>query len=635
MTDTVVADPVTYALGYALVRFLWQGAVIGLATAVALTLARRGSASLRYLMACAGLFAMAALPIVTFARALPWSGTTISANAGVPRALFATLVDDAPPVAGNPFELFSMLSALAWSPAIVIAWSAGVLLLAARLLVGWRTVAHLRAGAHAVDDGDWIARTTARVAGALGVERRVAVVRSASVDVPAVVGWMRPLIVVPMSAMAGLTPAQLEAIIAHEIAHIRRYDHVVNGVQTIVETLLFYHPSVWWVSRQIRIEREHCCDDIALSLGSTRVDYARALTSLEEARVPRPLLGISAADGSLVGRVRRVLGQSPQPVSRPRVALLIALAVTAVSAAIGASGAQMQAQGPSVVMAAQVVPEPPSAAATNTAQQALASADAQIVALEETYRRARLANDTATLTRLLDPAFVGVGSLDDIPRNKVESLAQWSGRRVTALATTSRERQMEDGAAIVRGVETMTVGGVTQQVRYARVWKVSPSVGWTLVSSIQVPASAGTARRAGMPPPPPPPAPSTGLASVRESITITGERPAGTASDRPAPPGPAVRIGEQGVTAPMKIKDVKPQYPWLARAAGVQGIVFLESIIDTDGSVTNLKVIRSSGSDELDGAAIDAVSQWRYTPTLLNGQPVSVICTMTVNFTLN
>ena len=88
----------------------------------------------------------------------------------------------------------------------------------------------------------------------------------------------------PASALAGLSPQQLEAILAHELAHIRRHDYLVNLLQTLVETLLFYHPAVWWLSRRIRIERENCCDDLAVSLCGDPVAYAKALADLEELR---------------------------------------------------------------------------------------------------------------------------------------------------------------------------------------------------------------------------------------------------------------------------------------------------------------------------------------------------------------
>jgi hypothetical protein len=126
-----------------------------------------------------------------------------------------------------------------------------------------------------------------------------------------VMGWLRPAILLPAGAVTGLSSAQLEAIIAHELAHIRRHDYVINLAQTIVETLLFYHPAVWWLSNRIRLEREHCCDDAAVAVCGDAAGYARALTELEGLRGPRP--AVASVNGSLLTRVQRILG-----VSEPR-----------------------------------------------------------------------------------------------------------------------------------------------------------------------------------------------------------------------------------------------------------------------------------------------------------------------------
>jgi len=140
----------------------------------------------------------------------------------------------------------------------------------------------------------------------LGIEHAVTLLESSMAPVPAVVGWLRPVILVPASAFAGLTPQQLEAILAHELAHVRRHDYLVNLLQAAVETLLFYHPAVWWVSSQVRQERESCCDDLAVSVCGDRLGYARALAALEGLRTPRLALG--ADGGSLLRRIRRLAG---------------------------------------------------------------------------------------------------------------------------------------------------------------------------------------------------------------------------------------------------------------------------------------------------------------------------------------
>ena len=106
------------------------------------------------------------------------------------------------------------------------------------------------------------------------------------VEVPTVIGWLRPVVLMPASALSGMGPQQLEAILAHELAHIRRHDYLVNLLQTVVETLLFYHPAVWWLSGRIRVERENCCDDLAVSLCGDPYAYAeRSPTSRSCARI--------------------------------------------------------------------------------------------------------------------------------------------------------------------------------------------------------------------------------------------------------------------------------------------------------------------------------------------------------------
>ena len=103
------------------------------------------------------------------------------------------------------------------------------------------------------------------------IGRAIRVAQSAAVQVPSVIGWLRPVVLLPMSALTGLTPGQLESILAHELAHIRRHDYVINVLQSAAEVLLFYHPACWWLSRRMRVEREHCCDDAAIEVCGDRL----------------------------------------------------------------------------------------------------------------------------------------------------------------------------------------------------------------------------------------------------------------------------------------------------------------------------------------------------------------------------
>jgi len=170
----------------------------------------------------------------------------------------------------------------------------------------------------------------------MGLERMIRYCECLRLDAPAVLGWFRPVVLLPARALTGLSEEQIEAVIAHELAHIRRLDCFVNLLQIGVETLLFYHPAVWWVSQRIRTEREHCCDDEAIAVCGNAVDYARALTLMEEWRAT-PSLMMAANRSPLSQRIARLLGLSG-PAGRLRVAGL-AVGVACLAGALLAGNA--------------------------------------------------------------------------------------------------------------------------------------------------------------------------------------------------------------------------------------------------------------------------------------------------------
>ncbi|HET6328700.1 MAG TPA: M56 family metallopeptidase, partial [Planctomycetaceae bacterium] len=194
---------------------------------------------------------------------------------------------------------------------IVAIWGVGVGLLSLRLTYGWRTIRRLRASAGELVDPIWTQRFT-RLRERLGVSAPVRLLSSTAATVPLVVGSLKPAILVPASLLTGLSTSQIEALLVHELVHIRRHDYIVNLAQNLLETLFFYHPAVWWVSRQIRKEREHCCDDVA-SAACGALDYAQALASLAELRQASPGFGLAANSTPLVDRIRRLAGVNPSP----------------------------------------------------------------------------------------------------------------------------------------------------------------------------------------------------------------------------------------------------------------------------------------------------------------------------------
>ena len=277
---SVPLHPLMYALGLALLHFIWQGAVVASLLASALFILKGHAASLRYGAALGAILLMPALLAATAWRM--WAS---------------------PFVLSRLWSTDKLESLLPW---IVSVWLIGILFLSLRIAFGWTYAQRLKRQGIISVVTRWQKRL-ARLRWKMKVAQPVCLLESALVHVPTTIGWLRPVILLPISALTGLTLGQLEAILAHELAHVRRYDYFFNLFQTVVETLLFYHPAVWWISNRIRIERERCCDDIAVKVcGDTRT-YARALAVLEELRNVLPQSAIATKSGSLLHRIRRIL----------------------------------------------------------------------------------------------------------------------------------------------------------------------------------------------------------------------------------------------------------------------------------------------------------------------------------------
>lgn len=324
MIDKIAAIPdglyaLAEPLSWVLLHFLWQGALGAALLASALYLLRNHSSRVRYAVSLTTLVGLLMLPAVTWwtlptapesgdvavaeMQAVPVVPTMIAPEAAITSEPASNGASWTNPV-GNQWASIA--------PWVVSLWVVGVLVSSARMLGSWFYTRRLRHQAQPLSNS-WRRRIDA-LAERVGVQRSVEALQSSRVEVPMVAGWWRPVILMPVGFLTGMAPAQVEAIVAHELAHIRRHDVLVGWIQAVAETLLFYHPAVWWVSRQVRIEREHCCDDVAVAVSASRATYARALTKLEERRQPRPALVLAANDGSLLGRIRRLIERpAPQP----------------------------------------------------------------------------------------------------------------------------------------------------------------------------------------------------------------------------------------------------------------------------------------------------------------------------------
>jgi beta-lactamase regulating signal transducer with metallopeptidase domain len=365
----------TTTLGWTLIHFLWQGALIALVLAGALALLRRSGSRTRYAVSCAAMLLMVISASVTFTglQFLEWPAGQTPLPAGTAATDLTFSTDGAPAAEGVRSDISSSGFAY-YLPFLVWAWLGGVSALSIRSIGGWAVAERLARRHTSPADAVWQEKFL-WLADRLRVSRPVQLAVSLRAQVPAVVGWLRPTVLMPATMFTGLTSEQIEALLAHELAHVRRHDYIVNLMQTAAETLFFYHPAVWWVSRNIREERENCCDDLAVeSCGDTLI-YVRALAEMEQLRGTAPRLAVAASGGSLLSRAQRLLQRKPPASSAPAAAIAIAGLIVCLLAGVAATGqpAQIEAQNipktvdpsgvPSVVAARQTVtPTPPPAA---------------------------------------------------------------------------------------------------------------------------------------------------------------------------------------------------------------------------------------------------------------------------------
>jgi GWxTD domain-containing protein len=337
LLENWVHSPYAAALGWTLVHSLWEGALVALLLAAALLVLRSSRA--RYAAGCMAMLVLLAGFILTFR--IVWAEQGIvgfQAPAGV--------IPHAPPGLGDGLIGVNTLRfhPAEYLPWLAPLWIAGVLFFHLRGLASWMAARRLRRRGVCAATEFWQSQLDS-LAARLRLARPVVLLESCLTEVPVVIGYLRPVILMPVGLLTGLPAGQVESILLHELAHVRRHDYLVNLMQIVVESLVFYHPAVWWISGVMRAERENCCDDLVVATQGDAFAYAAALTALEQNRGAAREAVLAANGGSLVKRVRRLLIQPEGP--RATLTPVLSAAILTITAAAAA-------------LAWQATPPPPS-----------------------------------------------------------------------------------------------------------------------------------------------------------------------------------------------------------------------------------------------------------------------------------
>jgi TonB family protein len=604
--DLPALEGLVATLGWTLLHFLWQGAVVGVLFGVSLAAAGNASAQTRYRLAFFFLLLLASLPAATFF----WLSPSYVAGAGT-----AEIIAESAPlltvsIAAPVLDWQTFVHP--WLPWAVLVWAVGVTLMTGRLLLEWRNVRLLTRLEVSPLTPAWQQRVQ-RLIGSLGVRTAVRAVQSARVHVPMVVGWLRPVILVPVSAMSGLTTWQLELILMHELAHVRRYDHLVNLLQVVIETLLFYHPVVRWVSRVMREEREHCCDDLVVARSGDALAYARALTELAGVQSLSLQTSVASDGGQLLARIRRLVGVRRPP----RVAAHWSIGVMLATVAVSVSGL-LQPLG---VNSREV--EDTAAAPTAAPEEHLIEASG----LGFSQPRVDIPEPTIPVS--------------------IATLAVESRARESSAPVTGHIPVQSGNTPLATAAETPSPGDAKPSAAPAD----SPAGAAPSVAEAQ-PAGNGSEAT--------PPSESLLVTAPAAAAGSVVDRARMAAVDRVAqengvklvwlnPPvlqdatGAAPRMPSPDMsnlpTDPqaraIAILQAQPEFPDRARLDSIEGWVTVSYVIGRDGRVSDVAIVAAQPRNVFEGAVRKAVRSWRFEPVRVDGRPVEQKKTQTIRFSLS
>ncbi len=545
--------------GWALFHFLWQGSLIALALKGALMLIEQRSSRLRYGLALACLFLMAALPVFLLCKPQRSNSDIRAAYetvqfeaASVTDSAFApTPIDREPDFGTRVFHFVTLLI-----PWIAVCWILGVALLLLKTIGGVIQVRILKqkAAAHCEIQG---MASFHRLAARVGVAD-VPILESGLVSIPTVVGWFRPVVLLPKGVLEKIDHPMLDALLAHEFAHIRRNDSVMNLFQNVIEDLLFFHPAMWWVTRSVRAEREACCDDDAVAICGDTLVYIRALSQAEQFRSSIPVIALSSSP--LLYRIRRL---SDMRISRTNRVTAFCIALLAVSFLIATAAGSL--------LLATIPP-----------QNTKSSASANTPSGGQYFDKGQTEAQEISAASREEKEIAEPGYPAQIPKeSKYVLLCGIVGSRADSNATGKpippplppprKDEKDRAGGCILLDVSTPEASIVPGELQASKlIYKVDPIY--------------------------PEPA-------IKEHVGI------GVIL--------SINVNEEGLVTDAEVRKSRTAPP------------------DRDSNGNWVGVVRPGVVKAINSAAINAVKQWKYSPTLLDGKAIPVMASASITFTFN
>jgi len=557
--DLLLNSALVSALGWTLVHFLWQGCVIAFVFWLICVFSPRHAFSLRYWAGLSGMLLCLLALLVTFSLSY------------APDVQFAL----GPAAAAvNPFLVLSGSLPGAWGllesglepalPWVVLLWFTGVLYFSAQTLRDWIGVRKLlREGT--VETEVQLQLALERLKQQLGVQLAIRLMASTRVAVPLAVGWLRPVILIPVSVISRLPQDQLEMILAHELGHIRRFDYLFNVLQVILETLLFYHPAISWMSRRVREEREQRCDDLVVKTCGHPATYARALTNLEVIRSPALAPAVSATGGNLLMRIKLIIDDE-LPGKGSVLAQFVLAAIAGAAVAFGAQqGYSLSSELNKVAYSAQLQVSDVQWKTWNRSREAWGKGVRNYAQNAQREKLAELRNATSSIKHRVEPEF----ELQPVKSRGLPA-EQWAINQAIPVAEVEAEPILLTGS--LQGIAATDSHPIPLTVDVS-----ASNIGLARSNQVLPPLDASP---------------------VPDQAALTG------GNDKPKKVLAAAEL-----TA---IKSRMPNYPWRARRQGIEGFVELEFSVDDQGKVTDVEVLDAMPQGVFEQAASKALAKWTF-----------------------
>ncbi len=310
MISNIFSEVFIEAIAWTILHSFWQIAIISLLMSFVLKRFEKKNSKLKYGI---GLSAMLTSVIVAFGTFMFYifegSGTRQLGVNFIEGIQTLSVVNESVPSAMMNFNAFVNEHLIL----VTSIWLSGVVLFTIKLIGGYVYLQQFTLGK--IEASDELKYTVSKLKSTLGINKKIQISESNKVTSPMVIGFVKPIILIPVGLVNQLSTKEVEAILLHELAHIMRYDFIINLCCSLAEVIFFYHPGVWWISHQIKLERENCCDDVAIQHLGNSLAYAKVLVKLESLKqlgTPSVALGISKNRKSLLHRVKRILNQPNQ-----------------------------------------------------------------------------------------------------------------------------------------------------------------------------------------------------------------------------------------------------------------------------------------------------------------------------------